>query len=304
MPVREFFHLMQTVDDFDAAEAFFAELLGARTYLPKGWSDLDKRWASLARVGDDFVLELMQVSTDPDDSASPLPRFRARHGKHFHSLAWLVDRADMQGLLDELRTNGVRVVTVTGAVFPAEGPAEVGGVMFTHPKDTHGLIELMGMDPVGYPNDPLFEAGWSPAFWRDEHPLGILRTSHFTNMVGDMDHAKRVYGLLGGSIFHEREDAEATRCFVFVGNQTVVQLVQPKSTASRIGRDQSGHGDMVHSVTFAVGDLDAVEAYAAKLGVRVADRDDSSLVLDPDDCYGGVFGFTTAAIPDDPRGPA
>ena len=50
MPIRQFFHLMLIVDDHDLAEARFAALLAPRVFQPKGWSDFDKRWASLTRV--------------------------------------------------------------------------------------------------------------------------------------------------------------------------------------------------------------------------------------------------------------
>lgn len=54
MPSREFYHRMVVVDDLDAAEAHLGALFPPVTYMPKHWSD--KRWASLARVGSDFVV--------------------------------------------------------------------------------------------------------------------------------------------------------------------------------------------------------------------------------------------------------
>jgi len=303
MPVREFFHLMHMVDDFDAAEAFFADLLSPTTFMAKSWSNLDKRWASLARVGDDFVLELMEPSTDPADQGSPLPKFHARFGQHWHSLSWLVDADDMQGVLDALRHDGVRVVSPQGELYPAEGPAPVGPVIFTHPKDTFGQIELMTkMENGASSNDPLFSDDWSPAFWRDEQPMGILRTSHFTVMVSDLPRAREVFGLMGGTVFHEATDAVAEHAYVFVGNQSVVDLAHPLDADSAIARDQAATTDLPHSVTFQVRDLDAVVTHASKLGVGVAERTDDTVVLDPADCHGARVSFTTVAIPNDPRG--
>src|SRR5579863_562730 len=98
MPIREFYHLMLMVDDFDEADRFFEALLAPVTYMPKHWSDLDKRWASLNRVGDDFVLELMEASREPADQTAPLPKFARRFGQHLHSFAWLVDDDDFRPL--------------------------------------------------------------------------------------------------------------------------------------------------------------------------------------------------------------
>jgi catechol 2,3-dioxygenase-like lactoylglutathione lyase family enzyme len=303
MPLREFFHLMHMVDDFDAAEAFFTDLFGMQTFMAKSWSDLDKRWASLARVGEDFVLELMEASKKAEDAGSPLPKFQNRFGQHFHSLSWLVDASDMQHVLDDLRHDGVRVVNPQGEQYPLDGPAEAGMVMFTHPKDTFGQIELMAKreQTGGNFTDPLFEEGWSADYWRDDQPLGILRTSHMTVMVRDLDRAKHVFGLLGGAVFHEATDDEAEHAYVFVGKDTVVDLARPTTSDSRLAKDLEASTELPHSVTFAVRDLDAVAAHASKLGVGIAERTDDTLLLEPADTFDAVFAFTTASIPNDPR---
>ena len=81
MTTREFFHLMQIVDDFDDAEERYKALLGMDIFGPKHWSDFDKRWASLGTVGREFVFEIMEPSKDEADFGSPLPKFRNRHGQ-------------------------------------------------------------------------------------------------------------------------------------------------------------------------------------------------------------------------------
>ena len=53
-------------------------------------------------------------------------------------------------------------------------------------------------------------------------------------------------------------------------------------------------------MTFRVRGIDAVERHADKLGVRVADRSETSLTLDPHDCFGAVWSLTEAALPGDP----
>lgn len=299
MPVREMFHLIHIVDDFDAAEAFFADLLAPQTTIPKHWSDFDKRFASLGRIGSDFVLELMEPSKAEEDRKSPVPSFQARFGQHAHSMAWYVDEADMPALVERLETE-VRVLNPYAALVPPEGRS-IPRVVFTHPRDTFGQIELMGIPPEGAMNDPLFQPGWTDAPWRDG-PLGILRTSHVTSIVGDLDRGTQVYGLLGGAAFHRATDAVAERVYVMVGNQTVMELARPLSTESRLGQDQARNGDLFHGVTFAVRDLEAVERHADKLGVTIAERGAEAITLDPSDCWDLVVSFTTAPIPGDPRG--
>src|ERR1700722_3904281 len=106
MPIRELFHFMQIVDDFDATQAFYDDLFAPATFMAKSWSDFDKRWASLGNIGPDFVLEIMEPSTAPDDLGSPLPKFHQRHGQHWHSFSWFVDGEDMPALIKRFEDYG------------------------------------------------------------------------------------------------------------------------------------------------------------------------------------------------------
>jgi hypothetical protein len=61
------------------------------------------------------------------------------------------------------------------------------------------------------------------------------------------------------------------------------------------------NGDIMHAIAFQVADLDRAEQHLTSKGVRILDRDDSTLLADPDTTFGAPFRFTTAAIPGDPR---
>src|ERR1700722_10449024 len=202
MPIREFFHLVQIVDDFDKTDASYRALLAPEVFMSKSWSDFDKRWASLAVIGPDFVLELMQPSDAEADQNSPLPKFHGRHGQHFHSLAWFVDADDLEGLMARMRGRGVRVLTPYPA--PPEGTkAPATATFFTHPKDTFGQLEFQGISATRR-GDPHLQPGWSGEFWRDEHPLGIELTSHLTTVVADLEKARSFYAeVMDAPPFHE-----------------------------------------------------------------------------------------------------
>jgi catechol 2,3-dioxygenase-like lactoylglutathione lyase family enzyme len=304
MPLREFFHLMLMVDDIDAADQFFDSLFSPVCYMEKSWSDFDKRWASLNRVGNDFVLELMEASRAPEDRAAPLPKFAARFHQHLHSFAWLVDEADLRPLFQDLRKDGVRIAKPAGGLFDTE-PDELPSVIFTHPKDTYGQMEFMACPPEGHPRDPLFGAGWSAAFWSDEHPLGIRRTSRMTNVVRDVDGALPLFtGPLGGTVFHRQTTDLAESAFVMVGSDSVIELARPVASDSMLARDLTENGEIPHAVHFLVKDLDPVERHVEKLGVRIAERRAGAIVLDPRDTFNAVIGFTDEELPGDPRAAA
>jgi len=294
MPIRELFHFMQIVDDFDAAQSFYDALLTPQTYMPKSWSDFDKRWASLGVVGSDFVLEIMEPSSVPEDQGLPLPKFHGRHGQHWHSFSWYVDAEDMPALIERLRGFGVRVLTP----YPTE--EAVPGTIFTHPKDTFGQLELQG---VKGPNlrDPRFSPGMSYERWASG-PLGLLRTSHLTTGVSDLDRAQDFYAkCLEAKVFHSSSGPDRDSVFVLVGNETVVELARPKNSDSLLGRDLAEHGELPHAATFTVGDVDTATGHLEDLGLGVEHIGEDTVVLDPTQAFGAVIGFTSARIPNDPR---
>ena len=174
MPIRELFHFMHLVGEFDPVHETYEKLLAPEDWGPKSWSDFDKRWATLANVGPDFVLEIMEPSKNPDDLGAPLPKFHNRHGDHLHSFSWYVDEQDMRPLMEKLAGLGVRVLTP----YVERDPEAPIGTFFTHPKDTYGQLEFQTLPEREGNRDRHLSPGWSADFWRQEFPLGLERTSH------------------------------------------------------------------------------------------------------------------------------
>jgi extradiol dioxygenase family protein len=295
MPLRELFHFMQIVNDFDAAQSFYDSLLTPETYMKKSWSDFDKRWASLGVVGPDFVLEIMEPSTLPEDQGSPLPKFRSRHGQHWHSFSWYVDADDMPALVERLRGHGVRVLMP----YPTEAGA-IPGTIFTHPKDTFGQLEIQSFRG-DQRRDPRFSGAASAARWRDG-PLKLERASHLTTVVSELERARELYvKCLEAEVFHTSSGPDRDSVFILVGTETVVELARPKAEDSTLGRDLAEHGELPHAVTFTVSDLDAAAQHIEHLGLTVRRNDDDTIMLDPAQAFGAVIAFTSARIPGDPR---
>jgi catechol 2,3-dioxygenase-like lactoylglutathione lyase family enzyme len=299
MKILEFFHLIHVVDDEDEVDAFYRDLFAPQPVVEKHFSEVEKRWASLGMVSD-LMLEVIEPSADPADADVPLPKFRRRHGQHFHSLAWYVDSVDVKAWFDRFQAAGIRVARPGGGVFGA-AERDPGNTIFTYPKDTFGQIELEGKDPHWADRDARFSPAWTLGPWLDG-PLGIERLSHMTTMVRDVGAAARLYrDVLDGVVFHQASDGAARSVFVLVGTDTVIELAQPLSEGSLLARDLAAHGEMPHSATFKVRDLDAVERHVDKLGIAVHERSPGSVVLDPASCYGAVWAFTDRELPGDPR---
>jgi catechol 2,3-dioxygenase-like lactoylglutathione lyase family enzyme len=300
MAITEFFHLIHIVDDEDEVDSWYDAVFAPKRFAEKGWMDMEKRWASLSMIGD-FMIEVIEPSGEEEHLMMPLSKFRTRFGQHFHSLAWYTDDGGIKPLFDRLRSMGVRIAKPGGGVWP-EGEVDPGPTIFTHPKDTFGQVEFVDVSVHWRDTDPRYQPGWSSAWQRDEHPLGIRRVSHLTTIVADLAGATDLYeGAFGAHVLHRSSTPDRESVFVFVGTETVVELARPTSTQGRLAEDLAANGELPHACTFLVSDLDSVERHVAHVGVRVADRAGDVLTLDPVDCYGAVYAFTTSSVPGDPR---
>lgn len=295
MPLGKLFHVMQIVDDFDQASERINRLFDPYVYAPKGWSDFDKRWASLAMIGPDMCYEIMEPSKLDEDAGYPLPKFHRRHGAHLHSFAWYVD-GDLAALAERMRAQGIRVID------PYENVAAEGGTFFTHPKDTFGQLEFQSPSGEFSGRSPMLDPNWSGAEWRDEHPLGLLRTAYMTTVVADLDRAKSFYQeAMEAPIFFEEETEDRRSAFSYVGIDHVVELAQPNDTESRLSHDLAEHGELPHAVVFEVADLDAAEEHAKSSGFGIAEKTGDTFLVEPADLANALIGFTTRRLPGDPR---
>jgi catechol 2,3-dioxygenase-like lactoylglutathione lyase family enzyme len=288
--IGRFYHAIHMVADLDRADAWYDRVFGVERFY-KGHLPVEMRDASLVAIAD-FVMEPMMSSPLPGAERTPVGRFAARFGQHLHSLAWYVH--GLPGLYERLRSAGIRV-TGPGGADPEAGdfPASI----YTHPKDGHALIEFAEADRMGTA-DPRLRPGYSTAYWRDEHPLGVERASHLTVVVRDLESATAFYaGTLGGEVVRRDPAAPAgtDSVYVAVGEGSIIELARPVEDGLA-ARDLAKNGEILHSVTFKVGDPAAALAHLAGVGVRIAERQGDDLVLHPDDCFGAVLRLTPNSL--------
>jgi catechol 2,3-dioxygenase-like lactoylglutathione lyase family enzyme len=288
--IGQLFHVIHITDDVVGLDQWYVEVFGARRWMPLHYSHIEMRDASIVVVGD-VPFEPMATVHRPGAERTPVGRFRAKIGPHLHSVAWYVEGAEdlHQSMVDQ----GVRVVADGGLPVGAPGTS---GALYTHPRDTSAQLEFF---PGPREGDPRLETGWDASWWATSHPLGITGLSHLTIVVGDLARATAFYTEgLGGRLVAEREsDLTATKdAFVGIGTDMMVALSTPMSAGSLAGRDHARNGDILHSLTFRVGDLEVAEAHLRAHGVALAGRDDTTIVADPDSTYGAVFAFTTGGF--------
>jgi catechol 2,3-dioxygenase-like lactoylglutathione lyase family enzyme len=292
--VGKIFHLTHVVKDLAAVDRWYDEIFAVNRFY-HGFEKLAARNASLVLIGD-LVMEPVMLADVAGAESTPIGKFLARFGQHFHSIAWYVD--NVNAMATDLGQHNLRLYDVTGKVVKPPMRAEA---IWTHPKETHALLEFAATG--NYIPDPRLKPHWTTAPWRDRHPLGIDRTSHITVLFGDLKAAKSLYlGHLGGKLLHESETPGRKRsAFIAVGDDTVIEAAQPLSASSPEGRDLELNGEGVHAVTFKTLKLNRAAEFLKSKHQRIEAEEANSFMRNIEDSFGMPMGFTDLAIPNDPR---
>jgi catechol 2,3-dioxygenase-like lactoylglutathione lyase family enzyme len=306
------FHIIHMTDDFQELDRWYDDVFSVHRYMGPSFAEVLKRDASLVLIGD-FCIEPMAPAFRAEGwDDVPLGRFYRRFGQRWHSIAWYTEETGE--LYRRLRSAGIRMYGGTGVAQSVDEPV---GPIFTYPGDTYTQLQFMPrpvrpqsrVAPEEYARgmvlaDPRFMPGFNPAWWKDRHPLGILKSSHITLSVYEMSKATDLFvGLLGGEVLHEGEMSltRTKSVFVALGEDLVLELATPSDSSSPLAADMETYHEGIYAVTFKVKDLDAAARYLESKGVAAANRDDSTLLTDPATTHGVVMGFTTLGIPNDRR---
>jgi hypothetical protein len=295
--IGKMFHIVHVSEALGPLDAWYDDVfVPRRGIMDDNYLAIEMRDGSLLAIGD-TVIETMAPSSRSGSEVLPVGKFFARFGRHLHSLAWYTD--DVGAVWEHLVEQGIRVVHHG----PSERPDE--GDIYTHPKDT--LTQLEFFQPpaaTGGPPDPRFDPTWSDQWAATSNPLGVERLAYATVVGHDMDRALSIYvDVLGGTVIDQGSSAltGTTSAFVAVGTESVVELAVPTDAASLAGQDLAAVGECCHALTFLVEDLGQVADHLGAKNIGVLARDDTTILADPVDTFGGAFRFTTRAVPGDPR---
>jgi len=291
--IGKLFHLTHVVDDLEAVDKWYDDVFSVTRFY-NGYEELAGRNASLIAIGDVIMEPMMPARVEPLKNPS-VKKFHDRFGQHFHSIAWYVD--DVEAISARLNEKSLRLYNIVGK--PVAPPYKTAAI-WTHPRQTHGQLEfaLSG----DYIADPRLVSDWSNDPWR-QHPLGIERASHIGVVVRDLSAAKRLYcDVLGETLIHEEQvGGRKHSAFVAVGEDTIVELIQPLSPTSPEGRELEQNGEGIYSLIFKTADLGQAQAFLKSKQQLPEEDDADTIILGPDQAFGMVVGFTQRMLPNDPR---
>jgi len=303
--VGKLFHVAHLVEDLAPLDAWYDKVFApVRGVMDGQFAASEQRMASLLVIGD-AVIEAMSPSSEPAAATMPIGRFLTKFGRHWHSVAWFCD--DIRSIWDQMVGAGIGVSRASGH----RDGTPLEGDIYSHPRDTFTQLEFYqppvsrgGPHGPGPFKDPRFEPGWSARWKASPNPLGIERLAYVSIVVPDLELAKEVYcGGIGAIHLGDAISTSTGTCsaYVSVGPETVLELAQPTEPGGLAGTDLATHGGMCHAVAFTVTDLEQVTDHLGRVGISVLDRDDTTILADPDDTFGAPFRFTTWRAPGDPR---
>lgn len=288
------FHLLHVVEDLDAADGWYDDIFAVRRFVRNAMKAAMRK-ASLVLIAD-FVMEPAQPLRHVQGwEKSALGRFYSRYSQRFHSLAWYVD--DLAETCARLTESKIRLFDMVGNAVTTSSPRD--GAVWTHPQDTHAAFEFAAVPKFFI--DPRLQPGWSIAYARDQHPLGIEGASHVTVLFRDLDDAPAVYQqALGGTLIHKAEVPGRKRSLYYaIGEDTIIEAAQPLSPTSPEGLDLARAGEGIYSVTFKTRNVQRAAEHLLAKGQQLTTEGDA-LVLDHDQAFGMMIKLSEHGIPHGP----
>lgn len=292
--------VIHVTDDLAGARHLYGTVFGGECYY-EGYSPYEKRDASIYAIGD-LTMEPMSPSDDPGASELPVGRFLTRFGPRLHSIA--INATGVLQLAEHLVAAGVRVVG-PGGIPLTEVSTDPPVAIYTHPRDTHFLIELVDFGAPLMPASPRLADDWDPSKWERDHPLGIVGPSHVTALVTDVETAVgRLTALFDADVVADADrragdDGEARTARIRLGTETIIELHHPLDPTSVAGRSLAEQGEGLHGVTLVARDLDAAGAHLSTCGIRWTRTTAHDLRLDARDTAGANISFTDRTDPAD-----
>jgi catechol 2,3-dioxygenase-like lactoylglutathione lyase family enzyme len=144
----------------------------------------------------------------------------------------------------------------------------------------------------GLPNDPREDAGWTPAKWRDDHPLGLEGLQAIGVSVPALDEARALFGkTLELPELGERAVPEwHAQCAAFNLGDTVIEAMEgvPGSDIARHAAETKG----IQSLTFKVKDAAAAAGYLRGKGLDLIGDVSGRFAIAPEQAQGRLIWLT------------
>jgi catechol 2,3-dioxygenase-like lactoylglutathione lyase family enzyme len=151
-------------------------------------------------------------------------------------------------------------------------------------------IEVLKQD---LPGDPRRDPSWSPAKWRDEHPLGIEGLQAIGISTESVDDAGELFAEKLGWIemeHRELDDIDAD-CAPLLMGDTVLEALESRTDKSALARHAKTIGG-IYCLTFKVKSAPAAAEYLRGKGLELVGNVADRFAIRPDQAFGRMIYFT------------
>lgn len=286
MPLAHVSWAIADNNDRKACDAFFIDVFGAETayeilVTPQTEAMGLDREERLMMVGDTMIIPIAPAGSGARGE-SPIGDMLRRSAVPGRWLGVALKVADLPSADAWMRARGFKLHYDPGM--------EKHYFLISRGQVLGVRMEVMAQD---LPNDPRLDPDWSPARWRDEHPLGIEGLQSIGVSVPSLAEARELFaGRLDwpeiGTRSLSGDDAD---CAAFAMGDTVIEAMQPRGTDSALAqhaRDIKG----IYCLTFKVRSAQAASDYLRGMGLELTGDVADRFAIRPEQAFGRLIHFT------------
>ncbi|HEX7750970.1 MAG TPA: glyoxalase [Novosphingobium sp.] len=274
-----------------ACDAFFLDVFGAETAFemlvtPEAAALGLDREERLMMVGDTMIIPIAPAGPALE-AGSPVGEMLRRSAVPHRWLGVALKVADLPAADAWMRARGFA---------PQYDPGMEAHYFLIARHQLLGLrMEVLAQD---LPNDPRHMPGWTPAWWRDTHPLGIEGLQAIGLSAPSLDEARAVLAdrLEWPEIGTRPLPTDDADCAAFAMGDTVLEAMVghgPESLVARHAREVKG----IYCLTFKVRSAEAAAAYLRGKGLALVGDTADRFAIDPAQAFGRLIYFTENAVP-------
>jgi catechol 2,3-dioxygenase-like lactoylglutathione lyase family enzyme len=289
MPGMPLAHVSWAIADSEvrkACDAFFIDVFGAETaYEMLVTPETEKlgldREERLMMIGDTMIVPIAPAG--PGLSAeSPTGEMLRRSAAPMRWLGVALKVADLKAADKWFTKKGFKLHYDPGmeAHYFLIGRSQAMGMR----------IEVLAND---LPGDPRQDPAWTPAKWRDEHPLGIEGLQAIGISTESVDDAGELFAEQFGwvEMEHRELDEVDADCAPFLMGDTVLEALESRTDRSMLAkhaREIKG----IYCLTFKVKSAPAAADYLRSKGLELVGSVADRFAIRPDQCFGRMIYFT------------
>lgn len=272
--------------DRKACDRFFIDLFGAEPcyeilITPETETMGLDREETLMMIGDTMIIPIAPAGAGADPGA-PIGDMLRRNAGAGRWLGLALKTADLPAADAWLSAKGFKLHYDRGME---------GHYFLISRKQVLGVrIEIIKQD---LPNDPRRDPAWSPAKWRDDHPLGIEGLQSVGVSAPSLDDARALFGarLEWPELGARSLPGDRAECAAFAMGDTVIEAMTGVGEASPVARhcrDIQG----IYCMTFKVRSAEAAAAYLRGRGLTLVGDVADRFAIAPEQAQDRLIYFT------------